>query len=93
MLILPGDRLHLRTYWVFFLPSQEGAGGIGPGATPDPDMVPFLCTRIPGSWNLEELQALGPLTTYISPQLWEQVQEVQWGGVRTCGLGSTQLSP
>uniref|UniRef100_A0A286XPQ8 Mesothelin like n=1 Tax=Cavia porcellus TaxID=10141 RepID=A0A286XPQ8_CAVPO len=30
---------------------------------------------IPGSWNLEELQALGPLTTYISPQLWEQVQE------------------
>ncbi|XP_005391667.1 PREDICTED: mesothelin-like protein [Chinchilla lanigera] len=29
----------------------------------------------PGSWNLEGLQALGPLATYISPHLWEQVQE------------------
>ncbi|KAK7798276.1 hypothetical protein U0070_005348 [Myodes glareolus] len=29
----------------------------------------------PGSWNLEGLQALGPLATYISPQLWEKVQE------------------
>nr|XP_006204442.1 mesothelin-like protein [Vicugna pacos] len=29
----------------------------------------------PGSWNLEGLQALGPLATYISPGLWMQVQE------------------
>ncbi|KAM6166357.1 mesothelin-like protein [Erethizon dorsatum] len=29
----------------------------------------------PSSWNLEGLQALGPLATYISPHLWEQVQE------------------
>ncbi|XP_062957136.1 mesothelin-like protein [Cynocephalus volans] len=29
----------------------------------------------PGSWNLEGLQALGPLATYISPRLWVQVQE------------------
>ncbi|ERE68687.1 mesothelin-like protein [Cricetulus griseus] len=29
----------------------------------------------PGSWNLEELKALGPLATYISPHLWEKVQE------------------
>lgn len=29
----------------------------------------------PGSWNLEGLQALGPLATYISPHLWEKVQE------------------
>ncbi|XP_061063851.1 mesothelin-like protein [Eubalaena glacialis] len=29
----------------------------------------------PGSWNLEGLQALGPLATYISPSLWMQVQE------------------
>ncbi|XP_040604280.1 mesothelin-like protein [Mesocricetus auratus] len=29
----------------------------------------------PGSWNLEALQALGPLATYISPHLWEKVQE------------------
>ncbi|GAB1300724.1 Mesothelin-like protein [Apodemus speciosus] len=29
----------------------------------------------PGSWNLEGLQALGPLATYITPDLWEKVQE------------------
>uniref|UniRef100_A0A2K5EJZ2 Mesothelin like n=1 Tax=Aotus nancymaae TaxID=37293 RepID=A0A2K5EJZ2_AOTNA len=29
----------------------------------------------PGSWTVEELQALGPLATYISPRLWAQVQE------------------
>ncbi|XP_072610310.1 mesothelin-like protein [Vulpes vulpes] len=29
----------------------------------------------PGSWDLEGLQALGPLATYISPSLWMQVQE------------------
>ncbi|XP_045045829.2 mesothelin-like protein isoform X1 [Desmodus rotundus] len=29
----------------------------------------------PVSWNLEGLQALGPLATYISPSLWMQVQE------------------
>ncbi|CAH6786601.1 mesothelin-like protein [Phodopus roborovskii] len=29
----------------------------------------------PDSWNLEGLQALGPLATYISPHLWEKVQE------------------
>ncbi|XP_034361910.1 mesothelin-like protein isoform X1 [Arvicanthis niloticus] len=29
----------------------------------------------PGSWNLEKLQALGTLATYISPHLWEKVQE------------------
>ncbi|XP_014648902.1 PREDICTED: mesothelin-like protein [Ceratotherium simum simum] len=29
----------------------------------------------PGSWNLEGLQALGPLATYVSPGLWVQVQE------------------
>ncbi|KFO34759.1 Mesothelin-like protein [Fukomys damarensis] len=29
----------------------------------------------PDSWNLEGLQALGLLATYISPHLWEQVQE------------------
>uniref|UniRef100_A0A8D1GBM2 Mesothelin like n=2 Tax=Sus scrofa TaxID=9823 RepID=A0A8D1GBM2_PIG len=29
----------------------------------------------PGSWDLEGLQALGPLATYISPSLWVQVQE------------------
>ncbi|XP_052052674.1 mesothelin-like protein [Apodemus sylvaticus] len=29
----------------------------------------------PGSWNLEGLQALGPLATYIDPHLWEKVQE------------------
>ncbi|KAM4819923.1 mesothelin-like protein [Thomomys bottae] len=29
----------------------------------------------PGSWNLEGLQALGPLAAYISPHLWQQVQE------------------
>ncbi|XP_004628183.1 mesothelin-like protein [Octodon degus] len=29
----------------------------------------------PSSWNVEGLQALGPLATYISPHLWEQVQE------------------
>ncbi|XP_026974173.1 mesothelin [Sagmatias obliquidens] len=28
-----------------------------------------------GSWNLEGLQALGPLATYISPSLWMQLQE------------------
>ncbi|XP_020944042.1 mesothelin-like protein [Sus scrofa] len=32
----------------------------------------------PGSWDLEGLQALGPLATYISPSLWVQVQEVGW---------------
>ncbi|XP_057343731.1 mesothelin-like protein isoform X2 [Manis pentadactyla] len=30
----------------------------------------------PGSWNVEGLQALGPLATYISPGLWVQVREV-----------------
>uniref|UniRef100_A0A8C3X7S1 Mesothelin like n=1 Tax=Catagonus wagneri TaxID=51154 RepID=A0A8C3X7S1_9CETA len=29
----------------------------------------------PGSWDLEGLQALGPLATYIGPGLWVQVQE------------------
>nr|XP_060505689.1 mesothelin [Panthera onca] len=29
----------------------------------------------PGSWNLEGLQALGPLATYISSSLWMQVQQ------------------
>ncbi|KAB0347178.1 hypothetical protein FD754_012035 [Muntiacus muntjak] len=29
----------------------------------------------PGSWNLEGLQALGPLASYISPGLWMQLQE------------------
>ncbi|XP_069875771.1 mesothelin-like protein [Dipodomys merriami] len=29
----------------------------------------------PGSWKLEGLQALGPLAAYVSPRLWEQVQE------------------
>ncbi|KAK2097209.1 hypothetical protein P7K49_022660 [Saguinus oedipus] len=29
----------------------------------------------PDSWTVEELQALGPLATYISPHLWAQVQE------------------
>ncbi|KAM5198286.1 LOW QUALITY PROTEIN: mesothelin-like protein [Hipposideros larvatus] len=29
----------------------------------------------PSSWNLEGLQALGSLATYISPSLWMQVQE------------------
>nr|XP_045017248.1 mesothelin-like protein [Jaculus jaculus] len=29
----------------------------------------------PGSWNLEGLQALGTLATYISPNLWEKVEE------------------
>uniref|UniRef100_A0A8C6H3Q1 Mesothelin-like n=1 Tax=Mus spicilegus TaxID=10103 RepID=A0A8C6H3Q1_MUSSI len=29
----------------------------------------------PGSWNLQGLQALGLLATYISPHLWEKVQE------------------
>ncbi|XP_007528128.1 mesothelin-like protein isoform X2 [Erinaceus europaeus] len=29
----------------------------------------------PDSWNLEGLQTLGPLATYISPSLWRQVQE------------------
>ncbi|XP_074179182.1 mesothelin-like protein isoform X1 [Rhinolophus sinicus] len=29
----------------------------------------------PSSWNLEGLQALGPLAAYISPSLWMQVQE------------------
>nr|XP_054098348.1 mesothelin-like protein isoform X2 [Callithrix jacchus] len=29
----------------------------------------------PGSWTVEELQALGPLATYISSHLWAQVQE------------------
>ncbi|XP_055460646.1 mesothelin-like protein [Psammomys obesus] len=29
----------------------------------------------PGSWNVEGLQALGPLATYIRPHLWEKVQE------------------
>lgn len=37
---------------------------------------PFPHTRTPSSWNLEGLQALGPLATYISPSLWMQVQEV-----------------
>lgn len=41
-----------------------------------PTQHPFPCTRPPGSWNLEELKALGPLATYISPHLWEKVQEV-----------------
>ncbi|EPY90062.1 mesothelin-like protein [Camelus ferus] len=36
---------------------------------------PPLHVRPPGSWNLEGLQALGPLATYISPGLWMQVQE------------------
>ncbi|XP_025130815.2 mesothelin-like protein [Bubalus bubalis] len=30
---------------------------------------------LPGSWNLEGLQALGRLASYISPRLWMQVQE------------------
>ena len=43
----------------------------------------FPHTRPPVSWNLEGLQALGPLATYISPSLWMQVQEVgQCPGVR-----------
>nr|XP_020032881.1 mesothelin-like protein [Castor canadensis] len=29
----------------------------------------------PSSWNLEGLQALGPLATYISPHLWKEIQE------------------
>ncbi|XP_058141550.1 LOW QUALITY PROTEIN: mesothelin-like protein [Dasypus novemcinctus] len=29
----------------------------------------------PGSWDLEGLRALGPLATYISPQLWARVRE------------------
>nr|XP_036861585.1 mesothelin-like protein [Manis javanica] len=31
----------------------------------------------PGSWNVEGLQALGPLATYISPGLWVQVREAK----------------
>lgn len=38
----------------------------------------FPHTRPPTSWNLEGLQALGPLATYISSSLWMQVQEVGW---------------
>ncbi|XP_057605142.1 mesothelin-like protein isoform X2 [Hippopotamus amphibius kiboko] len=45
----------------------------------------------PGSWNLEGLQALGPLATYICPGLWMQVQEGggnrwPWWPSPGCGL-------
>ncbi|XP_042827707.1 mesothelin-like protein isoform X2 [Panthera tigris] len=38
----------------------------------------------PGSWNLEGLQALGPLATYISSSLWMQVKQVGCSGVGGC---------
>ncbi|XP_058537035.1 mesothelin-like protein [Ochotona princeps] len=40
----------------------------------------------PGSWDLEGLQALGPLATYINPHLWMQVPEPAWvEGSPECG--------
>uniref|UniRef100_A0A8C9C011 Mesothelin like n=1 Tax=Phocoena sinus TaxID=42100 RepID=A0A8C9C011_PHOSS len=40
-----------------------------------PDTEPPSHTRPSGSWNLEGLQALGPVATDISPSLWMQLQE------------------
>ena len=77
------------TYWVLLLPAgcpRRGRGSQGGGPALDPTLRPILCTRPPGSWTLEGLQALGPLATYISPHLWAQVQEVGGGpGVGTSG--------
>nr|XP_054525655.1 mesothelin-like protein [Pan troglodytes] len=62
------------------------------GPALDPTLRPILCTRPPGSWTLEGLQALGPLATYISPHLWAQVQEAVGLGffhsvVASCRVG------
>lgn len=69
--------------------SMEGQGLRGRGPALDPTQHPFLCTRPPGSWTLQGLQALGSLATYISPHLWAQVQEVG-GGPR---VGTSEPCP
>lgn len=55
---------------------REGRRSEGSGCCSGPDTEPPSHTRPSGSWNLEGLQALGPLATYISPSLWMQLQEV-----------------
>jgi hypothetical protein len=62
--------VHLRTCWESSHPAQGGTGA------DTPNLVPPFVFRPPSSWNLEGLQALGPLATYISPHLWKEIQEV-----------------
>lgn len=60
------------------LSTQGQAGSLqGPGCCSRSSIL-FPHTRPPISWNLEGLQALGPLATYTSASLWMQVQEVGW---------------
>lgn len=77
---------------------------LGEGKWPDgswrcsgTDSEPPLHTRLPGSWNLEGLRALGRLASYISPRLWMQVQEVgqcpRWGDGGGRGIQPTFHQP